>query len=778
MVGKQIKFQLDGLDCGNCANKIEEKINSLVEVEEASVNFSLGIVNIELKSNISKDEIKKKIQDIVNEIEPDVLVKEYNKEKIGERDYHEEKLVLRLKGLDCANCAQKIESKISQLENVEKAEINFSIEKLSVKLKTKNKNETINEIKNIVKEIEPDIIVEKYNKNTEEEERLIKLPIILGIILFIVAMVVGEDNFYTPFILLGSYLLVGGKVIISAVRNLINGEIFDENFLMTIATLGAFAIKEYPEAVAVMVFYEIGEIFQGYAVGKSRKSISSLMDIKADYANVVKDNKEIKVSPEEVSINDVIVIKPGERVPLDCIIIEGQCSTDTSALTGESLPVSKKVSDELLAGSINLDKVIKAKVTKEYGESTVARILELVENASSKKAKTEKFITKFSKYYTPTVVALAVVLAIVPPLIIKDALFSDWIYRSLIFLVVSCPCALVISIPLGLFAGIGGASKKGILVKGGNYLEAIKEVDTVVFDKTGTLTKGNFKVTEINNINIDKEELIKIAAYGESFSNHPIAKSILSEYKNSVDKTLISDYEEIGGNGIKVKIEGKEVLLGNNRLMDDNSIDYNKVESVGTIINIAINKEYKGYIVISDEIKADSKKAIKGLKENGIKKIVMLTGDNKKVADKIGSELGIDEVYSELLPGDKVNNIEKIIESSNGKVAFVGDGINDAPVLARADIGIAMGGIGSDAAIEAADIVLMKDEPSSLVDAIKIGKKVNSILWGNIIFSLGVKVLVLLLATVGIANIWGGVFADVGVTLIAVFNSMRGLNIH
>lgn len=690
---------------------------------------------------------------------------------------HDKKLKLRLKGLDCANCSQKIELKVNGLKDVNNADINFTLQKLTVTFDS-NKDKVFNEIKSIVKEIEPDVVVEYFEDNSKEsEEKFVKLPIILGIIVYIIAITIGEDNFYAPFIFLAAYVLVGGRVILSAVKNLIKGDFFDENFLMTIATIGAFAIKEYPEAVAVMVFYEIGEMFQSYAVGKSRKSISSLMDIKAEYANVIVNGTESKVLPEEVSINDTILIKPGERVPLDCIIIEGSCSVDNSALTGESLPVNKNVSDELLAGTINLDKVVRGRVIKVYSDSTVARILELVENATSKKAKTERFITKFSKYYTPIVVILAILLAIIPPLVIKDAIFSDWIYRSLIFLVVSCPCALVISIPLGLFAGIGGASKKGVLVKGGNYLEIIKDVDTIVFDKTGTLTKGNFKVTEIKNINIDKGELIEIAAYGESFSNHPIAKSITAEYKGTIDKSLISNYEEIGGNGVKANINGAKVLLGNDRLMESNNIEFPKVNSIGTLINVAINNEYKGYFIISDEIKEDSKKAIEALKNNGIKKVVMLTGDNKKVAEKIGRDLGIDKVYSELLPGDKVNKLEEIIEKAIGKVAFVGDGINDAPVLARADIGIAMGGIGSDAAIEAADIVLMKDEPSSIVDAIKIGKKVNGILWSNIIFSLGIKALVLLLATFGLANIWEGVFADVGVTLIAVFNSMRGLKI-
>ena len=546
---------------------------------------------------------------------------------------------------------------------------------------------------------------------------------------------------------------------------------------MTVATLGAFAIGNHPEGVAVMIFYEIGELFQSYAVNRSRKSISSLMDIRADYANLITDGEEKKVDPSEIKIDDIIVIKPGERVPLDGIVIEGNSSLDTSALTGESLPRNIELNDEILAGVINLTGVIRVKVTKEFGESTVSRILELVQNASSKKAQTEKFITKFARYYTPVVVLSAVALAMIPPLVVEGALFSDWVYRALIFLVVSCPCALVVSIPLGLFAGIGGASKNGVLIKGGNYLEALKDVETVVFDKTGTLTKGVFKVVKINTNNIEESELLRIAATGESFSNHPIAQSILKAYGNEVDKSIISNYEEISGNGIKVNIDNKEVLLGNYKLMNSNGIKYNNSEEIGTVVHVVVEGEYKGSIVIADEVKEDSKEAIEMLKKIGVKKCVMLTGDNKKVAEKIAEELGLDEVYAELLPTDKVAMVEKLLKekSEKGKLAFVGDGINDAPVLARADVGVAMGGIGSDAAIEAADVVLMRDNPSSLVDAIEIGRKTNRILWQNIIFSLGVKIAVLIPAAIGIANMWEGVFADVGVTLIAVLNSMRAL---
>ena len=499
------------------------------------------------------------------------------------------------------------------------------------------------------------------------------------------------------------------------------------------------------------------------------------MNIRADYANVLRDGKEIKVSPEEVLIGEFIVVKPGERVPLDGTILEGTSFIDTSALTGESVPREVTIGNEILSGSINNNGVLKVKVDKEFGESTVARILELVENASNKKAPTEKFITKFAKIYTPIVVTIAALVAIIPPMIIKDATFSDWLYKALSILVVSCPCALVVSIPLGFFSGIGAASKKGILVKGGNYLEALKDSEIVVFDKTGTLTKGIFEVTEINAKNISKEELLEITAMGESHSNHPIAISIAKAYGKEVNKDEIKDYKEISGHGIEVTIRKNDVLLGNSKLMKINNIGYDDIDSIGTIVHVAINGEYKGNIVISDEIKENVKEALVELKEVGIKKTIMLTGDNRSVADKVAKDIGIDEVYSELLPGDKVSKVEEILNKrrSKGKVLFVGDGINDAPVLARADIGVAMGGIGSDAAIEAADVVLMKDKIEEISEAIRVSRRTNKILWQNIIFSLGVKIIVMLLVVLGLTNMWAAVFADVGVTLIAVLNSMR-----
>lgn len=732
----EMRLSLKGLDCANCANKIEKKTNDLDEVKEASLNFTLGIMNVEIQPNSNKQEVKEKIIKIVKDLEPDVKVEELNKDKV-QSSY-------KIKGDFKAGNAKKISK-----------DLKVSLEELDT---SKQENS-------------------KKKQGSKDNKLKENMPLILGIIIYIIGILFGEGKAYEPIIFLVSYILVGGEVVVSAFRNILKGEIFDENFLMMIATFGAFLIKQYPEAVAVMIFYEIGEMFQGYAVNKSRKSISSLMDIRSDYANLVFQNKEKKVSPESVNIGDIIIIRPGERVPLDGIVTEGNSQLDTAALTGETVPRSVKKDKEILSGSINLSGVLKVKVTKRYGDSTVARILELVENASSKKAPTEKFITKFARYYTPIVVFLAVLLAIIPPILLEEARFSDWLYRALIFLVVSCPCALVISIPLGLFAGLGAASKKGVLIKGGNYLEALKKAEIVVFDKTGTLTKGTFNVVKIENIDIQKDELLKIAATLESFSNHPIGQSIVKFYGKTTNKEIIKDYKEISGKGIKAKIEEREILIGNYKLMEDNNIGYSKQDEIGTIVHVSINNKYKGYIVISDEIKENSKQAVKCLKNLGIKKTVMLTGDNKNIGEKVSKIIGIDKAYTELLPADKVDKVEELLneKSEKGKLIFVGDGINDAPVLARADIGVAMGGIGSDAAIEAADVVLMRDDPSALIDAIKISKRTSKILWQNIIFSLVVKIGVLILSAVGIANMWCGVFADVGVTLLAVLNSMRAL---
>ena len=573
--------------------------------------------------------------------------------------------------------------------------------------------------------------------------------------------------------------MVGIEIVIKAFKNIIKGKVFDENFLMAVATIGAFVIGELPEAVAVMLFYQVGELFQSYAVSKSRKSISNLMDIRPDFANVERNKDVEKVKPENVKIGEIIIIKPGEKVPLDGIVVEGNSSLDTKALTGESLPKDVKVNEEVLSGFINLNGVIKVKVTKEYGESTVSKILDLVENASNKKSKSENFITKFAKYYTPIVVITALILAIVPPLIIKDAVLSDWIYRALSFLVVSCPCALVISIPLSFFGGIGGASKMGVLIKGSNYLEALSNTEIVVFDKTGTLTKGVFEVQKVAPEGISKEELLEVTAYSEHYSNHPIAISIKNAYGREIDEEKIINTNEIPGFGIMAKIEDKEILVGNEKLMNENKISFSKCDSIGTILYVAIDKKYAGYIVIADKIKDDSKDTIKLLKKNNIKQTVMLTGDRKKVGEEVAKELGIDKVYTDLLPDGKVKKVEELLTSraQKGKLIFVGDGINDAPVLAISDIGVAMGGLGSDAAIEAADVVIMTDEPSKLVNAIKLSKRTMRIVKENIIFAIFVKVLVLVLSALGVATMWEAVFADVGVSIIAIINALRALRI-
>ena len=606
------------------------------------------------------------------------------------------------------------------------------------------------------------------------------IKILIALVIYIVAIVGNfENELIKDALFIISYLIVGLSILKKAIRNIFRGKVFDENFLMAVATLGAFGVGEFPEAVAVMLFYQIGELFQSYAVDKSRKSISSLMDIRPDYANVLRDGKEEKVAPDEVKIGEIIVVKPGEKIPLDGTIIEGTTMLDTKALTGESVPVEAKENDEVLSGSINESGKILVKVSKEYGESTVSKILDLVENASSKKSKSENFITKFAKYYTPTVVIIAVILAIVPPFIFKGTSFTEWIYRALSFLVVSCPCALVISIPLSFFGGIGGASKMGILIKGSNYLEALASTEIAVFDKTGTLTKGVFEVQKIETNNIGKDELLEIAAYAENYSNHPIAKSIKNAYKKDIDTNRIKNIKEISGHGISVTIDDKNVLIGNEKLMEENKIKYTKSEDVGTILYVAINNEYKGLIIISDEIKEDSKELVKNLKNLGVKKTVMLTGDKKTVGEDVGEKLGLDEVYTELLPDGKVEKVEKLMreKTEKGKLVFVGDGINDSPVLAMSDIGIAMGALGSDAAIEAADVVIMTDEPSKIADAIGLSRKTMKIVKENIVFAIFIKVLVLVLTAVGLSTMWEAVFADVGVSIIAIINALRMLKV-
>lgn len=611
------------------------------------------------------------------------------------------------------------------------------------------------------------------------KKKIIQLT--LGILLFAAGMVLErifpEIAFLSIAVFIIGYLILGGEVVLRALKNISKGQIFDENFLMSIATVGAFLIGDFAEAVAVMLFYQVGEYFQDAAVRKSKKSITSLMDIRPDYANLKRGNDTEKVAPETVKIGDLILVRPGEKIPLDGTVLDGESMLDTSALTGESVPRSIKKGEAVLAGCINQSGVLTIEVIKEFGESTVAKIIDLVENASSKKAPSENFITTFSRYYTPVVVGVAILLALIPPLFFNGA-WSDWINRGLIFLVISCPCALVISIPLGFFGGIGAASRKGILVKGSNYLEALNNLDTVVFDKTGTLTKGVFAVKSLQPVNgYTESQLLEYAAKAESFSNHPIALSIMKAYGNPIAKENLQDYEEISGHGIRVKEIGNEILAGNEKLMKQEGVAFQVTEEIGTKVYVAINKVYAGSIVIADEIKPDSLKAITALKAIGVRKTVMLTGDNAQIAQAIADQLSLDEVHAQLLPHQKVEQLERLDKSKpeKSKLAFVGDGINDAPVLARADIGIAMGGLGSDAAIEAADVVLMTDEPAKLADAVTIARKTRRIVWQNIIFALGVKGIFLLLGAFGIATMWEAVFADVGVSIIAILNAMRVL---
>ena len=606
------------------------------------------------------------------------------------------------------------------------------------------------------------------------------IKIIIALILFLIAIIIKfNSEVINNMIYILAYIVVGLEIIRKAIRNIIRGKVFDENFLMTVATIGAFIIGEFPEAVAVMLFYQIGELFQSYAVDKSRKSISALMDIRPDFANVERNNKIQKVDPYDVKIGEVIVVKPGEKVPLDGYVIEGKTSIDTKALTGESLPRELKEGEDVLSGSINLNGMIKIKVTKEYGESTVSKILDLVENASSKKSKSENFITKFARYYTPIVVIIALILAIIPPLIIPNATFSDWVYRALSFLVVSCPCALVISIPLSFFGGIGGASRLGVLIKGSNYLEALANTEVVVFDKTGTLTEGVFEVQKVNAVNISEEELLKTAAYAENYSNHPISLSVKKAYNKEIDEKQIIDTQEIPGLGVVANIGQKDVLVGNEKLMNEKGIEFTRCNDIGTILYVAIERKYVGCIVIADKIKDDSITAIKELKKNNIKQTVMLTGDRRDVGESVAKKLGIDRVHTELLPDGKVEKVTDLLKerSNKGKLVFVGDGINDAPVLAISDIGIAMGGLGADSAIEAADVVLMTDEPSKIVSVIYLSKKTMRIVKENIIFAILIKILVLILSAFGLSTMWEAVFADVGVSIIAIINALRVLRV-
>ena len=807
---------LGGLTCAHCAEEIGKGVRKIDGIVDSNMNFVNKKLTVLFDSTYNEEEVIKAIIKKIDSIEPglDIQVVEKKIRKVAtNKPNPNKKKELILGGLTCAHCAEEIGNAVSKMEGIKNSNLNFVNKKLSFEIDS-NKDEAVL-IKAIIAKIdsiEPGLDIQvnddkkhlidlnsnrvttqkvktqqtvKENKKkakfslNDEKAKLFK--IIIGALVFIFAFyqeATGHENQYSLFIFLASYVIVGGDVLYKAFRNITRGRIFDENFLITVATIGAIIIGESSEAVGVMLFYKIGEYLQELAVGKSRKSISELMQIRPDVANLKVGNGVEVVDPEDVEIGDYIVVKPGEKVPLDGVIVEGNSMVDTSALTGESVLRTVKKGDELLSGFINKNALLTVQVTKDFSESTVSKILDMVENASSKKSKTENFISVFSRYYTPVVVTLAALLSILPPLLIEGALFSDWLHRGLIFLVVSCPCALVLSIPLSYFSGIGVASKNGILIKGSNYLEALRYVDTVVFDKTGTLTEGVFDVVNLKAIGVSEDELMKFASIAEANSNHPIAKSILKYYNKQVDLNKIDEYEEIAAHGIKVKYENNIILAGNEKLMKVNNIKIEKNTDIGTVVYVAVNNKFIGYIVIADKIKKDSEEAIKGIKEQGIKQTVMLTGDNKDVAQSVAEKLKLDKVFSNLLPNEKVDRIEELYVGRNEKekIAFVGDGINDAPVLARVDVGIAMGGLGSDAAIEAADIVIMTDEPSKIAKGIKISKKTYKIVWQNIIFALGIKIIVMVFGAMGMASMWEAVFADVGVAILAVLNAMRIMN--
>lgn len=788
----------EGLNCANCASKIERKVSNLDGVREAAMNFMAQTMVIDIEDESMRDAIKDIVIDITHQLEPDVVVKEVASPPVKAKTTSKT-MELFFEGLNCANCASKIESKVSTLDGVSDVAMNFMAQTMVIHVKNESMRDAIKDIViDITHQLEPDVVVKEVTSSAKgkvpsevvenddtkaKEKRLFSgavslsevVWLALSMVLFVVAYLPMLPQWARIGMFVVSYLIAGSEVLVKAFSNIFKGHVFDENFLMTIATIGAFIIGEYPEGVAVMLFYQVGEMFQKIAVHNSRRSIKSLLDIRSDSANLLVDGAEEKVDPVTVAVGSVILVKPGERVPLDGVVLSGESMLDTSALTGETVPRSVKVGEDIMSGCINQTGLLTVEVTKEFGESTVSKILDMVQNASQHKAPTENFITKFARVYTPIVVIIALLLAFVPPLVIPGHSFNEWIYRALAFLVVSCPCALVISIPMGFFGGIGAASKNGILVKGSNYLEALNYVDTAVFDKTGTLTKGTFEVVEIApSEGFSEDELLERAALAESHSSHPIALSILKAYSRDVDQSKVMAVEDISGFGLRVTSDDGEILVGNGRLMEREGVNYVEDNTGNTVVYVALNKAFMGRITIADQVKEDAVDAINGLRELNVKRIVMLTGDREGIANNIGMSLGVDEVYSDLLPGEKVEVLEKLYTSSGkGKIMFVGDGINDAPVLARADIGVAMGGVGSDAAIEAADVVLMTDEPSKLQNAIKIARKTHSIVSQNIAFALFVKVAVLVLVAFGMSTMWEAVFADVGVSVIAILNSMR-----
>ena len=776
-------YLLKGLDCPNCSAKIEKEVGDLEDVSSSVVNLMKRTLTISVKTSAS-GKIQDEVVTIVHSHEPDVKVSE-------QTDSYVTKKYL-LKGLDCPNCSAKIEKEVGELEGVALSEVNLMKQTLTVSMDHNKAASMLDMVTTIVHSHEPDVEVSEQKADTSvapdkkektavysDDDKKLTIRLISGAVIYAVGMgltLFGHVSLPVELgVLIVAYIILGWDVVWQAVKNITRGQIFDEHFLMSLSTIGAFAIGEYPEAVAVMLFYQVGEFFQSLAVKRSRKSIFDLMDIRPDSATVRRNGELVVVAPETVSIGELIVVKPGEKIPLDGIVTEGESMLDTRALTGESVPRSIRKGEEALSGCVNQSGVLTIKVTKSFGESTVTKIIDLVENASSRKAPTENFITTFARYYTPIVVGMAAILAIIPPVILGGG-WSEWLRRGFVFLIVSCPCALVISIPLTFFGGIGAASKRGVLVKGSNYLEALNKVSVVVFDKTGTLTKGVFKVVDITvEFGFTKEQVLEYAAQAESYSNHPIAKSIQEAFGKTIDQSVLSGYEEISGHGIRVLIGGKRVLAGNSKLMDSEKVSYAACQSAGTKVYIAVDGRYAGCIVIADEVKDDSQNAIASLKKIGVEKTVMLTGDDEKIGKAVAEQLGLDEYYAQLLPDQKVEKLEYLDQhkTKGSKLAFVGDGINDAPVLARADVGIAMGGLGSDAAIEAADVVLMTDEPSKLVDAIDVAKATKRIVMQNIIIALGIKSVFLILGALGIAGMWEAVFGDVGVTIIAVLNAMR-----
>ena len=776
-------FILKGLDCPNCSAKIEKEVGALPGVESSVVNLMQQTLTVQSEKSADAT-LAEHVEMIVHSHEPDVEVSEKTEPAVTK--------VYLLKGLDCPNCSAKIEKEVGELDGVTSSTVNLMNQTLTVQAGTSVAASLLDTVTTIVHSHEPDVEVsekqleatapvKKDEKaavyNDEDKKRTIRLAV--GAVVYAIGMALTVfaklPTLAELAFLIVAYVILGWDVVWQAVKNITRGQVFDEHFLMSVSTIGAFAIGEYPEAVAVMLFYQVGEFFQSLAVKRSRKSISDLMDICPDSATVKRNGVLQVVSPESVAVGEIIVVKPGEKIPLDGIVVDGESMLDTKALTGESVPKSIRKGDEALSGCINQSGLLTLKVTKSFGESTVSKIIDLVENASARKAPTENFITTFARYYTPVVVGMAAVLAIIPPLVLGGG-WSEWLRRGFVFLIVSCPCALVISIPLTFFGGIGAASKRGVLVKGSNYLEALNKVSVVVFDKTGTLTKGVFEVANIiPAAGYQKEQVLEYAAQAESYSNHPIAKSILATYGKPIDQKQFSGFEEISGHGISVTVQGKKVLAGNSKLMESEKIAYAACDAAGTKFYVAADGSYVGCILIADEVKPDSKCAIAELKKIGVEKTVMLTGDDERIGKSVADELGLDAYYAQLLPDQKVEKLEMLDKQKRqgSKLAFVGDGINDAPVLARADVGIAMGGLGSDAAIEAADVVLMTDEPSKLVEAIDVAKATKRIVMQNIVIALGIKSVFLVLGALGMAGMWEAVFGDVGVTIIAVLNAMR-----